>query len=246
MKIAVIETGTTRDSLRDAHGTYPDMLISLIAGEMPDVTFDTVSVVNGEPVPAATDYDGFVIMGSRHSVHDEFPWIAPLKSLVRDCAAAAIPQVGICFGHQLIADALGGKVVHSKSGWIAGLQTYAVVDPDNAAPLGEIASIAYHQEQVEYPPAEARTMLTTDSCPYAGLFYENEQAFSVQCHPEFDVPYTKGLIDVTTGAPLDAEFARQAIASMTTAPDRQRMARAIASALRSGTGAEISSRLASQ
>jgi GMP synthase-like glutamine amidotransferase len=244
MKVAVIETGTTRDALRAAHGNYPDMLIGLVASEMPEATFSAVSVVNGDPVPAVGDFDGFVIMGSRHSVHDALPWIEPLKALVRDCAAARIPQVGICFGHQLIAEALGGQVVHSESGWIAGVQQYQVVDPESAALLGDVTSIAYHQEQVAGIPPGAATVLTTDTCPYAGLLYAQQQAFSVQCHPEFDVPYAKGLIEVTSGDPLNPEFAKRAIETLQTTPDRRRMALAIASALHGGDGSAITRHLA--
>ncbi len=231
LRIAVLETGTTRPALREAHGNYPEMLIDLISDEMPGMLFTSISVVNGDSVPDAKEYDGYVIMGSRHSVHDDFPWISALKKLSRDCAERAIPQVGICFGHQLIAEALGGRVEHSANGWIAGLQTYSVLGSHDHGDLVTVSSLAYHQEQVVEAAAGARVVLAADSCPLAGLVYEGKNAFSVQCHPEFRTAYASGLIQATRGDPLEPAFAEQALAPLTTPPHRQRMARAIAAAL---------------
>ena len=100
------------------------MLIELIGHRMPNAQFDTVSIVNGDPLPNPIAYSGYVIMGSRYSVYDKLPWIKPLKQFIRDCAAAAIPQVGICFGHQVMAEALGGRVEPAENGWIAGSEDY--------------------------------------------------------------------------------------------------------------------------
>ncbi|MEQ8205945.1 MAG: type 1 glutamine amidotransferase [Woeseia sp.] len=240
LRIAVLETGTTRPALREAYGSYPEMLIDLISGEMPGALFTSVSVVNGDSVPDAKEYDGYVIMGSRHSVHDDFPWINALKKLSQDCASRAIPQVGICFGHQLIAEALGGRVEHSANGWIAGLQTYSILGTDDDGDLVTISSLAYHQEQVAVAADSARVVLAADTCPLAGLVYEDKNAFSVQCHPEFLTAYASGLIKATIGDPLEPAFAEHALNSLATPPHRQRMARAIAIALTgNGTAAIV-------
>lgn len=244
MRIAVLETGATRPPLREQHGNYPEMLIKLIAAELPNATFSSISIVNGDPVPAARDYDGFVIMGSRHSVHDDLPWINSLKKLIADCANLAVPQVGICFGHQIIAEAMGGRVEHSKAGWTAGLENYKIIDETGTSSADTIASYAFHQEQIAEKPDLAATVLSTDTCPYAGLTYGDKRIFSVQCHPEFEAPYIQGLIRLTKGDSLPSEVADQALRSLSLQPHRQRMARAIAVALTDGDAADITASLA--
>ena len=231
MKIAVIETGTAIPNLREKFGTYPEMLITLVSGLMPSTTFAEISVVSGDPLPEPGDYDGYVLMGSRHSVYEDLPWISPLKNLVRECSNKAIPQFCICFGHQIMAEALGGRVDAAPSGWVVGLQHYNVISGHFGAGKYSVAGIAYHQDQVTKLPAGAQIILASDTCEYAGILYQNGRSFSVQWHPEFNVQFTRELILQTAGDPLDKDVAEQALQSLSAEPDRDQLARAIRSAL---------------
>ncbi len=113
-------------------------------------------------------------------------------------------MVGVCFGHQLIAQALGGTVRKSEKGWGIGRHVYQVA-PDNGLLDGEtIAAAASHQDQVITPPASARTIMSSDFTPHAGLLYANGTTLSAQPHPEFTVDYADALCDLRRGLAPDA------------------------------------------
>jgi GMP synthase-like glutamine amidotransferase len=114
-------------------------------------------------------------------------WVLEYRDRFGD--EARISMVGICFGHQLIAQALGGTVRKSEKGWGIGRHVYDVV-PDNGAIDGEKIAIACsHQDQVIEPPAKATTILHSTFTPHAGLLYGNGTTLSVQPHPEFTAAF---------------------------------------------------------
>ncbi|MEM8801686.1 MAG: type 1 glutamine amidotransferase [Pseudomonadota bacterium] len=130
--------------------------------------------------PAMTDdAEGWLITGSKYGAYEDLPFIPRLEAFIREAYAADIPQVGICFGHQIIAQALGGTVEKFSGGWCIGRTEYDF----DGTPL---ALNAWHQDQVTHPPADATTIAETPFCQHAGLAYKG-RAFSVQPHPEFDV-----------------------------------------------------------
>ena len=136
-------------------------------------------------------------------------------------------MVGICFGHQLIAQALGGLVRKSEKGWGIGRHVYRVV-PGNGVIEGEqIALACSHQDQVIEPPAEARTILFSDFTPHAGLLYANGVTLSVQPHPEFDVGYAYACCELREGRAPDS-VVRAAKASLAEPLDGVRLGGAIA------------------
>ena len=157
MKIGILETGEVHPDLKPRHGDYPAMFEAMLRSVDPGLEFTTVRVVAGEMPAAPTQADAWIVTGSRHGVYDDLPWIAPLKDFLRDCIAARVPVVGICFGHQILAEALGGRAVKSDRGWGLGVQDYEVVArPGWMADLpGRFAVRALHQDQVvELPPGE--------------------------------------------------------------------------------------------
>jgi GMP synthase-like glutamine amidotransferase len=126
-----------------------------------------------------------LLTGSPAGVYDDLDWIAPLERFVRTADQSRIPMAGICFGHQLIAQALGGMVRKSDKGWGIGRHVYDVM-PGNGVIDGEkIAIAASHQDQVIEPPSGATTIFRSAFTPHAGLLYANGTAMSVQPHPEF-------------------------------------------------------------
>ena len=137
------------------------------------------------------DTDGWLLTGSRHGVYEDHPFIPPLEDFIRRAYEAAVPMVGICFGHQIIAQALGGKVVKYPGGWSVGAQDY---DFD-----GEVLTLnAWHQDQVVSRPADAKACATSPFCENAALIY-GDRAFTVQAHPEFDNRVVQGLLDHRAG-----------------------------------------------
>jgi len=129
-RITIIETGLVSPQFSERHGSYPQMFQRMVAAADPSIACDVVSVANGEALPDPATLDAILITGSAAGVYDDVAWIAPLEAFVRAAHDKRIPTVGVCFGHQLIAQALGGTVRKSDKGWGIGRHVYQVL-PEN-------------------------------------------------------------------------------------------------------------------
>jgi GMP synthase-like glutamine amidotransferase len=188
-KITIVETGLVSPERRARHGSFPQMFERMISQADASASFATVRLVDGEALPDPAGLEAILITGSSAGVYDDLDWIAPLERFVRAAYQARVPMAGICFGHQLIAQALGGTVRKSERGWGIGRHVYHVV-PDNGVIDGEKIAIACsHQDQVIEPPAGATTILHSAFTPHAGLVYANGAVLSVQPHPEFTAAF---------------------------------------------------------
>ena len=183
MRIGILQTGLAPDALAAESGDYPDMFAQLLAGN--GFTFDTYRVVEMQFPVDVHAADGWLITGSKHGAYEDLPFIPVLEDFIRKVYAAAVPLVGVCFGHQIIAQALGGKVEKFKGGWAVGATDYDFG--------GETLTLnAWHQDQVTEVPPEARVIASNDFCTNAALIY-NDRAFTVQPHPEFRPEFVGGL-----------------------------------------------------
>jgi GMP synthase-like glutamine amidotransferase len=237
MKVGILETGEVSRELAARHGDYPAMFVRRLGAAAPGLEFAVVRVVAGEMPAAPGQADAWLITGSRHGVYDDLPWIEPLKDFVRACIAARVPVVGVCFGHQLLAEALGGRAVKSERGWVLGLQDY-----DVTARAGWMAELpdrfalrAVHQDQVVALPPSATVLASSPGCPYAALAYgdlESPVAISVQPHPEFDADYTADLLALRAGTVFPAGQAAEARRGVAREAEDAAWARAIAEYLR--------------
>jgi len=188
-RVTIIETGLVSPKQRQRHGSFPQMFQRLIGAADASIAFDIVSVIEGGPLPDPKALEAVLITGSSAGVYDAFDWIAPLEDFVRAAYSSNIPMVGVCFGHQLIAQALGGVVRKSEKGWGIGRHVYDIA-PGNGVIDGErIALACSHQDQVIEPPRGAKTLMFSDFTPHAGLLYANGAALSVQPHPEFSIDF---------------------------------------------------------
>ena len=232
MKLTIIETGLVPEAIRDEFEDYPAMFRAMMDA-VGAFDFETVSVVTGEALPGPEGLEGVMITGSPAGVYDPEPWIGPLMEFIRQAARADVPLVGICFGHQILAEALGGKVVKSEKGWAAGRHIYDVVAcPDfigEACPA-VIGGAASHQDQVVTLPPGARIIAASDFTPYAGLYYPDAPALSFQCHPEFSDAYSAALY-ASRRARLGDEMTDRALESLEVEGDHVRLARWIAAFL---------------
>ena len=182
MLIGILQTGLAPDALSD-QGDYPDMFARLLAGQ--GFTFRTYRVVEGQFPASVTECDGWLITGSRHGAYEDHPWIPPLEQFIRDSFAAHVPMVGVCFGHQIIAQAMGGRVERHDGGWAIGATDYTFGDQ-------KLTLNAWHRDQVTQVPQGARVVATNDFCTNAALLYDH--AFTVQAHPEFRPEFVQGLM----------------------------------------------------
>lgn len=206
MKLTIIQTGDVPPSLRDQFGPYPKMFENMLAETGTPFSFESVRVFDGEPFPAVDELEAILITGSAAGVYDDFAWLEPLRAFIRASYAAKTPMLGICFGHQIMADALGGEVRKSEKGWGLGRHTYDVVGrPEFMGAAPATLSIACsHQDQVIAPPREAEVILASEFTPNAGLMYRNGAALSFQPHPEFLDDYTVALAELRRGKVPDA------------------------------------------
>lgn len=194
MKIGIIECGPVPAALQAQYISYPAMFAAQLGALLPGADFTTISVVNGETLPAPDAFDAWLIPGSRHGVYDALPWIEPLKRFIREVAKLKrAPIVGVCFGHQIIAEALGGKVEKASIGFRIGMERYETTR-DGAA--GSVTIPAFHQDQIVVQPPNSEVVARSEACAFAALRYTEAPIFSVQFHPEFSRAYLSDLIDV--------------------------------------------------
>lgn len=233
MKLTILETGLVPEPIRGDFEDYPAMFRHMMSG-VGTYTFETVSVIRGEALPDPAGLDAVMITGSPAGVYDAEPWIDPLMDFIRGAAAADVPQVGICFGHQILAEALGGKVIKSEKGWGVGRHTYDVV----ACPafVGEtcpptISAAVSHQDQIVMLPPGAHVIAASDFTPFAGLYYPDAPALSFQCHPEFADAYSAALYSARR-ARLGEVLTDGALESLELEGDHARLARWIAGFLK--------------
>lgn len=143
-----------------------------------------VPVHEGATPASLADCDGWMISGSPASVYDDHDWIRTGEEIVRAAHAEERPLIGICFGHQMIAQALGGRVEKSAAGWGIGAREYEIVLPLPFFDSDTITLLASHQDQVVEIPADATIWSASDYCPVAG-FTIGERIVTVQGHPEY-------------------------------------------------------------
>lgn len=216
MKLAILETGRPPGDLADRFGSYPKMFAEMLG---PDFEITSYDVQLGEfPDPGA--HDGILITGSPAGVYEPLPWMEGLFDFIR--AAKCSRMVGVCFGHQAMAEALGGHVQKSDKGWGAGLHHYAVLRPEPWLDgTREIAAPASHQDQVVVQPPHTEIVVSSDFTPYAGLAWTDRPAISFQFHPEFSPAFAKALISERYDRVPDPDAA---IASLDAPNDNARVA----------------------
>ena len=217
MKVAILETGRPPGTLAEQFGDYPAMFEQLLGDGFGVETFD---VEAGEfPEPGA--HGAYLITGSPAGVYEDLPWIEPLEEFIRSAREAKM--VGICFGHQVMAEALGGHVEKSDKGWGAGLHRYRIVHAEPwIEPVEEVAVPASHQDQVVRQPPNTEVVAQSEFTEYAGLAWTDRPAISFQFHPEFSPAFARALIEKRYDIVPDPDAA---IASLDAPNDNERVAK---------------------
>ena len=184
MLIGILQTGQSPDALRDDMGDYPDFFRELLANR--GLSFRTYHVEAMQFPVSVHDCDGWLITGSRHGAYEDHPFVKPLETFIRKAMSEHVPLVGICFGHQIIAQAMGGKVERFEKGWAVGPQDYDFNGD-------KITLNAWHRDQVTEVPEGAEVCASNEFCENAALVY-GDQAFTIQAHPEFKDEFIEGLL----------------------------------------------------
>lgn len=217
-RLAVFELGKLPEEIAHRHPDYPAMISRWLSPSLPEMSFTGMSPVGGEALPAPDAFDGYVYSGSRHGIYDALDWIEPLKSFIRAVAEAGKPQFGICFGHQIMAEALGGKAVKSERGWGCGVDIYDIQLSKYNDLVTQVPVMIWHQDQVIALPDSAEVLGGNEFCPIGVVRYQ-VPALSVQFHPEFSKQYMTDLLDLRGGTVISAELTAAARKSLQHAPD---------------------------
>jgi len=205
MKIGILQTGHCPDNLRPKYGDYDEFFKRFLVDR--GFEFETYPVLDDILPLNINDADGWLVTGSKFGTYEDHKWIPPLEDFLRAAYQQAIPIVGICFGHQILARALGGKVEKFDGGWSIGVENYAL----EGYPEG-VNLIAWHQDQVTELPEGATVIGSSPFCRYAALAYGN-RAFTIQPHPEFVAGFVAELIESRRSI-LPADIVDKAINSL--------------------------------
>lgn len=196
-RVGLLMCGHVDQRAEAVAGDYPDLFGALLADESIElVRYDLDA---GRFPDSERDCDGWLCSPARDSAYDPVGWIADAEELHRRIVAAEVPYVGICFGHQLLAQALGGRVERAPGGWNVGVHEYVI---DRQLPFMDprvetIRLLASHQDQVVAVPQGATVFARAPdgSCAVGGMAI-GDRAWTLQLHPEFVPELAARLLDL--------------------------------------------------
>jgi len=224
MKICLLKCGTIYDSLKDRFVDYDVMFINSFRESAVNINFEVFDVYKGNYPPNLKKYDGFLSSGSLSSVYDDDPWIAQYQKFTVELYEKKYMHVGICFGHQMIAHALGGKVEKAKQGWGMGVKKAKIkryTSWMNSFPENEFNLIFSHQDQVLQLPENSTILAGNNHCPFS-MFTVNDHCLGIQAHPEFSKEYSRVSIGLRSKK-VDQLIIKNALESLSKATDEKRI-----------------------
>ena len=236
MKIGILETGKVSPKLKPKYGTYGSMFRVLLNNFFPDANFVFFNVLEHEFPKNVQEVSLWVITGSHHGIYENLDWMNTLKSFIVESITQGIPILGVCFGHQILADVMGGKVEKFKNGWGLGVHQYKFYHKNKwTSPIhGSYKGFAVHQDQVVLKPPSSKCLAGSDFCQNAILAYGNDSrpfALSIQTHPEFTKEYAYDLIALRSGKTFPKQEADCALKTLEKTTDNLSITKAICGAL---------------
>jgi len=224
MRLGILKTDAVRPEWVPEFGEYPDMFIALLGQLDPTLEFQVYDVQLGDYPVDIDEVDSYLITGSKSSVYEDQPWIAPLMEFVRELDRRRKKLVGICFGHQLVAQALGGVTEKSTHGWGVGLHTHTFNRTpqwhDQGAPALDI--LVSHQDQVVMPAPGTQVLAGSEFCENA-VCQIGDHILTFQGHPEFVPAYSQEIMTFRREM-IGERVYSEGMASLVSAPQNERVA----------------------
>ncbi len=209
MKLGILLCDHVQTALQEEFGDYTDMFGNAIAKSDNSINVQYFSVVEGEFPENIDVCDAYMTTGSKASVNDELPWIHTLERFVWQLFLAKKPFVGICFGHQMIAKSLGGKVTVSPKGWGIGVTSVIVYNqkPWMTGKISNVQLVVSHKEQISQLPPETEVLMGNSFCPNS-MIQVGQHFLGLQAHPEFSQAYCYALMKSRKGVIETSQFKR--------------------------------------
>jgi len=220
LRLAVLLTNNDTSAFAAHFPNDGQKVVQLLQPLRPDWSFEVVPVKDGVLPASPAVFDGYVITGSPASVNDDsLHWVGPLLAFIRAVHAARLPLVGLCFGHQAVARALGGQVVRNAAGWGLGTAPthWQTTRPWMQPAQSTTTLMAAHNEQVTRMPEGAVCLGGSDFCPI-GSMQIGQHIWTTQFHPEMPLVFMQALLGFLADK-LDAETMARAHASLANAAD---------------------------
>ncbi len=202
MQIGLLETDVLYDEFIDEYGSYGLMFekyFTHINNKSKPLTFRYYHVQQGEFPESLTECDAYIITGSKAGAYEDHAWIPPLSAWIVKAHQAQVSLLGVCFGHQIITQALGGKVEQSHKGWGVGVRSLTTSAHTQFKLPSTLDLIYSHKDQVIEQPATAVNFLHDDFCPNAA-YTLGKHIISFQGHPEFSAQYSRRLLDMRSAS----------------------------------------------
>ena len=191
MKVALLECDHVAERLLHIGGHYRDMFQALFS----KLEFTVYNIVENEFPASVADHEIYIVTGSKYSVYDDIPWIYKLKSFVREIQLHHKYFIGVCFGHQLLAEALDGEVVKNEIGWCVGVHSFQVVHREKwmIPPMENLRLLMSCQDTVRRMPRNSTLLARSEDCA-VGMFVVGDRMIGIQGHPEFSKEYDRALM----------------------------------------------------
>jgi len=220
LRLAVLLTNNDTSAFAAHFPNDGQKVVQLLQPLRPNWSFEVVPVKDGVLPSSPEAFDGYVITGSPASVNDDhLPWVGQLLDFIRAVDAVRQPLIGLCFGHQAVARALGGQVARNAAGWGLGTApTHWTTTPAWMQPSQATTTLmAAHNEQVTRMPEGAVCLGGSDFCPI-GSMQIGQHIWTTQFHPEMPLVFMKALLGFLADK-LDADTMARAHASLNNAAD---------------------------
>ena len=192
MKVGLFICDHINEEFQNEFGDYNDMFSALF----PEFTFQIYDAINNEFPKDLSACEVYMITGSRYSVYDDLPWINKLKTIIQELDTLQKYLIGICFGHQLIGEALGGEVKKSENGWCVGVHEFNIKEEQAwmKPATNTLKLLMMCQDQILSLPSNTKVLAGNDMCPNA-IIQVGDHILGIQAHPEFSKKYDKLLME---------------------------------------------------